>query len=318
MVSFRRERYVPRGGPDGGDGGRGGDVIFVVRRNLHTLAHLTGRREYRAEDGRPGGARRQSGAGGAAVRILVPPGTAVHDAASGDLVCDLIEPDREWVCLQGGGGGAGNVRFATAVRRAPRIATPGRPRRELRLRLELRMIADIGLVGLPNAGKSTLLRSLTNARPRVAAYPFTTTIPHLGVLRERDRWDRLPDVVIADIPGILEGASAGAGLGLRFLDHVTRARMLAFVIDLTELADRAVVERDPVGLLETELRSYRPELVERPRVVIGTKQDLDVDGSLGAGLRARYPEERVVTVSARSGIGLPQLRGLLCELAHAA
>lgn len=330
-VSFRREKYVPRGGPDGGDGGRGGDVLFVVRRNVHTLAHLAGRHHFRAENGAPGGRRRRHGAAGKAVRIPVPPGTVVRDAASGQVLHDLTEPDSEWLCLVGGAGGAGNARFATAVRRAPRIATPGRPGRELALLLELRSIADVGFVGFPNAGKSTLLAALTNARPRIAAYPFTTTIPQLGMMRlaaggpgaadtapaahpSRPRpaagWHEQRDIVLADIPGILEGASTGAGLGLRFLDHIARARLLAFVIDLTA--------GDSAAALERELRAYDPALAARPRLVVGTKQDLDVDGSLSTGLRRRYAEEPVVTVSAHTGAGLSELRAALSRLARAA
>lgn len=343
-VSFRREKYVPRGGPDGGDGGRGGDVLFVVRRNVHTLAHLAGRHHFRAENGAPGGRRRRHGAAGKAVRIPVPPGTVVRDAAGGQVLRDLTEPDTEWLCLAGGAGGAGNARFATAVRRAPRFATPGRPGRELALLLELRSIADVGFVGFPNAGKSTLLAALTNARPRIAAYPFTTTTPQLGMMRlaaaegsdaagppqdgpqaaaaapaappmrPRPRpaagWHERRDIVLADIPGILEGASTGAGLGLQFLDHIARARLLAFVIDLTA--------GDSAAALERELRAYDPALAARPRLVVGTKQDLDVDGSLSIGLRRRYAEEPVVTVSAHTGAGLSELRAALSRLARAA
>lgn len=342
-VSFRREKYVPRGGPDGGDGGRGGDVLFVVRRNVHTLAHLAGRHHYRAENGAPGGRRRRHGAAGKAVRIAVPPGTVVRDAAGGQVLHDLTEPDTEWLCLAGGAGGAGNARFATSVRRAPRFATPGRPGRELALLLELRSIADVGFVGFPNAGKSTLLAALTNARPRIAAYPFTTTTPQLGMMRlaaaegspaaRRPRgaglreaaaapeaaplrprpaagWHEQRDIVLADIPGILEGASTGAGLGLQFLDHIARARLLAFVIDLTA--------GDSAAALERELRAYDPALAARPRLVVGTKQDLDVDGSLSTGLRRRYAEEPVVTVSAHTGAGLSELRAALSRLARAA
>ena len=185
-VSFRREKYVPRGGPDGGDGGRGGDVLFTVRHNVHTLAHLAGRHHYRAEDGAPGRRRRQHGADGKSVRIAVPPGTLVRDAGSGEVLHDLAGRDDEWLCLLGGAGGAGNVRFANTVRRAPRFATPGRPGRVLQVRLELRSIADVGFVGLPNAGKSTLLAALTNARPKIAAYPFTTIVPGLGTMRVSD------------------------------------------------------------------------------------------------------------------------------------
>ena len=313
-VSFRREKYVPRGGPDGGDGGRGGDVLFAVQRNVHTLAHLAGRHHYRAENGAPGGRRRQHGAAGKPVRIPVPPGTVVRDAASGQVLRDLTQPGAEWRCLAGGAGGSGNVKFATSVRRAPRFATPGRPGRELRLKLELRSIADVGFVGFPNAGKSTLLAALTNARPRIAAYPFTTTIPQLGMMRRPPAapdWHEPQDIVLADIPGILEGAAGGAGLGLQFLDHVARARLLAFVIDLTAAGDAGAA-------LERELRAYDPALAERPRLVVGTKQDLDVDGSLRAGLRRRYAAEQVVTVSARTGAGLAELRAALSRLARAA
>ena len=343
-ISFRREKYVPRGGPDGGDGGRGGDILFAVRRNVHTLAHLAGRHHYRAENGAAGARRRQHGAAGKPLWIPVPPGTVVRDSASGQVLRDLTEPDAEWLCLAGGAGGAGNTRFATSIRRAPRFATPGRPGRELLLHLELRSIADVGFVGFPNAGKSTLLAALTNARPRIAAYPFTTTTPQLGMMRlagggpvaapdhpdavgasgeapaapappVRPRpaadWHEMPDIVLADIPGILEGAAGGAGLGLQFLDHITRARMLAFVIDLTG-------EGDPVAALERELRAYDPALAERPRLVVGTKLDLDQDGSLRARLRHRYQGEEMVTVSAHTGAGLPALRSALSRLARAA
>lgn len=309
-VSFRREKYVPRGGPDGGDGGRGGDVLFAVRRNLHTLAHLAGRHHYRAENGAPGGRRRQHGAAGKPVRIAVPPGTLVRAADGGEVLRDLTQPDAEWLCLAGGAGGSGNVRFATSVRRAPRFATPGRPGRELRLQLELRSIADVGFVGFPNAGKSTLLAALTNARPRIAAYPFTTTTPQLGMMRPAAGWDEPQEIILADIPGILEGAAAGAGLGLQFLDHVARARLLAFVIDLAAAGDAAAA-------LERELRAYDPALAQRPRLVVGTKQDLDADGALCAALRRRYAGEQVVTVSAHTGAGLSELRGALSRLARA-
>ena len=336
-VSFRREKYVPRGGPDGGDGGRGGDVLFAVRHNVHTLAHLAGRHHYRAENGTPGSRRRRHGAAGKPLRIPVPPGTVVRDAASGQVLHDLTRPDEEWLCLVGGAGGSGNARFATSVRRAPRFATPGRPGRELLLQLELRSIADVGFVGFPNAGKSTLLAALTNARPRIAAYPFTTTTPQLGMMRlatagnpppEGPRaaraanpdhgapspaadWHQAQEIVLVDIPGILEGASTGVGLGLQFLDHIARVRLLAFVIDLTGTGD-------PAAALEQELRAYDPALVERPRLMVGTKLDLDVDGALSTGLHHRYPGEQVVTVSAHTGAGMDDLRVALSRLARAA
>ena len=328
-VSFRREKYVPRGGPDGGDGGRGGDVVFAVRHNVHTLAHLAGRHHHRAENGAPGARRRRHGAAGKPIRIPVPPGTVVRDAASSEVLHDLTRPDEEWLCLVGGAGGSGNARFANSVRRAPRFATSGRPGRELLLQLELRSIADVGFVGFPNAGKSTLLTALTNARPRIAAYPFTTTTPQLGMMRlatagdappqaQPDHgapypaadWHEAQGIVLVDVPGILEGASMGVGLGLRFLDHIARVRLLAFVIDLTGMGDPAALER--------ELRAYDPTLVERPRLVVGTKLDLDVDGALSTGLRHRYPREQVVTVSAHTGAGIDDLRAALSRLTRAA
>ena len=336
-VSFRREKYVPRGGPDGGDGGRGGDVLFAVRLNVHTLAHLAGRHHYRAENGAHGSRRRRHGAAGKPLRIPVPPGTVVRDAASGQVLHDLTQPDEEWLCLVGGAGGSGNARFATSVRRAPRFATPGRPGQELLLQLELRSIADVGFVGFPNAGKSTLLAALTNARPRIAAYPFTTTTPQLGMMRlaiagdappavqraaraaiadhggpsPAADWHDAQEIVLVDIPGILEGASTGVGLGLQFLDHIARVRLLAFVIDLTGTGD-------PAAALEQELRAYDPALVQRPRLVVGTKRDLDVDGVLSTGLHHRYPREQVVIVSAHTGAGMDDLRVALSRLARAA
>ncbi|MCE2543882.1 MAG: GTPase ObgE [Acidobacteria bacterium] len=317
-VSFRREKYVPRGGPDGGDGGRGGDVVFTVRLNVHTLAHLAGRHHYRAEDGAPGRRRRQHGAAGKAVRIAVPPGTLVREADSGEVLHDLAGRDEEWLCLPGGAGGAGNVRFANSVRRAPRFAKPGRPGRVLQLRLELRSIADVGFVGLPNAGKSTLLAALTNARPKIAAYPFTTIVPGLGTMRMNDSarpaaagWHAPWEVVLADIPGIVAGASGGTGLGLQFLDHIARARMLAYVIDLTD-------DGDALATLEAELRAYDTSLIDRPRLLVGTKRDLDTDGRLRRRLRMRCPGDEMVAVSAHDGSGLPDLRSALGRLARAA
>lgn len=263
-VSFRREKFVPKGGPDGGDGGKGGDVVFVVKDNLRTLGHLKLVRVYRAENGRPGQGARCFGRNGADVEIPVPPGTVIKDAQTGEVIKDLTGLDR-YVFLKGGRGGLGNWHFRTATRQTPRFAQPGEPGEEMRIGVELLVIADIGFVGFPNAGKSSLLNLLTNARSKVAGYPFTTRIPQLGAMRYDDQ-----DLILADIPGIIEGASQGAGMGFKFLRHISRTKGLAFLIDLS---DENYL--DSYRILSEELRQYAPELVEKPQVIIASKIDED-------------------------------------------
>ena len=309
-VSFRREKYVPRGGPDGGDGGRGGDVVFEVRQNLKTLAHLQGRGGLHAENGASGAGRRKHGRDGEELVVVVPPGTALSDRPTGQPLVDLTEAGRRWVYLRGGRGGRGNWHFRSATRQAPRFAQPGEEGEEGELIAELRTIADVGLVGLPNAGKSSLLAALTAATPRVAAYPFTTTVPQLGVMRFGDLRDG-GDVLIADIPGLLEGANQGVGLGTRFLEHISRTRALAFLIDLSDLGVGTV------EMLSAELAAFDPELARRRRVVVGTKQDLDVDGEGERELRSRYRDDQVCVVSSATGFGLGEIRQVLSRLAQA-
>ncbi len=296
-VSFRREKYIPKGGPDGGDGGKGGDVVFVVRNNLKTLSHLKTKRVYRAENGRPGEGRRKHGRNGKDVEIPVPPGTLIKDPETGEILKDLTGVD-SWVFLKGGRGGLGNWHFSTSRKQTPRYAQPGMPGEERRVHVELQLIADIGLVGLPNAGKSSLLKALTNADPKVASYAFTTKIPNLGVMHGRYR-----NVVIADIPGIIEGASDGAGLGIKFLKHINRTKAVAFVIDLTA--------EDPSAVYETllgELNSFSSELAERKKIIIGTKNDLpDTDKGFDI-LSKAYPELDVLSVSSFTGSGLGELK----------
>ncbi len=263
-VSFRREKYVPRGGPDGGDGGRGGDVVFEVKQNLRTLAHLSHNKTYKAEPGRPGEGRRKHGKDGEPIIIPVPPGTVIRDADTGDILKEFFDGDEPWVFLEGGKGGKGNWHFKTSIKQAPKYAQPGLPGESYAIIVEMRIIADIGFVGFPNAGKSSLLNACTNARSKVAGYPFTTKIPHLGVLRV---WDR--DIVLADIPGILEGASQGTGLGLHFLKHISRTSGLAYFIDLSD--DRYL---EAFETLRGELKTYGTELLEKPFVVVATKLDL--------------------------------------------
>ncbi|MBR0105756.1 MAG: GTPase ObgE, partial [Lachnospiraceae bacterium] len=226
-VSFRRELYVPNGGPDGGDGGKGGDIIFEVDRGMNTLADFKHKRKYAAEDGEEGGKRKCHGANGADRVIRVPEGTVVKDAESGLVIADMSAENQRAVILRGGRGGKGNMHYATAVMQAPKYAQPGKPGKEIEVILELKVIADVGLVGFPNAGKSTFLSRVTNARPKIASYPFTTLDPHLGVV---DLGDGV-NFVIADIPGLIEGASEGVGLGHRFLRNIERTKVLLHLVD---------------------------------------------------------------------------------------
>jgi GTP-binding protein len=307
-VHFRREKFIPRGGPDGGDGGDGGSVLFTVRANLKTLTHLRRQRVFRAENGKPGRGQRRHGGNGRDVEIAVPPGTVVKDPDTERVLRDLASGGESWLFLKGGRGGKGNWHFRSPTRQAPLYAQPGLPGARRRILVELNLIADVGLVGEPNAGKSTLLAALTNARPKIASYPYTTRSPHIGVFR-------LPDteLILADIPGIIEGASRGAGLGLRFLKHINRTRALILLIDLGRPDPACTLE-----VLKKELAAYDAALLARPRLVVGNKLDLP-------GAEARLEElaertraaggERVIGISALSGEGLDRLRLGLGELA---
>ncbi|GAB6090381.1 GTPase ObgE [Spirochaeta dissipatitropha] len=293
-VSFRREKYVPRGGPDGGDGGRGGDVVFRVRDNLKTLTHLTMKHRYFADNGRPGAKKNRHGADGESVIIDVPPGTMVTRVDTEELIGDFTNVGDEITVLRGGRGGKGNAHFATSRHQTPRFSQPGEEGEQLQVKVELRIIADVGLVGLPNAGKSSLLDLVTNANPKIGAYPFTTKIPNLGVLTIG-----YTDVVIADIPGIIEGAAEGHGLGLRFLRHIARTKGLLFLIDVSE--------PDPgktFAMLLEELKSYSDELLELPRIVIANKCDLDPDGELFRAFAAEINNEQIYPLSVYSRQGM--------------
>ncbi len=264
-ISFRREKYVPKGGPDGGDGGRGGSVILTVNPNLWTLRDFQFQRRFRAGDGRKGMGKKMFGADGADCLIPVPPGTLVYDAENGQLLADLVEPGQKAVVAAGGRGGKGNARFATATMQTPRVAEQGEPGLTLRLRLELKLIADVGLVGFPNAGKSTLLSRLTDAKPKVAEYPFTTLSPNLGVMND----ECLATFTVADMPGLIEGAHQGRGLGLNFLRHIERTRMLVFVIDASA--------KDPwreYDVLRVEMAHFNPMLAKKPSILAFNKMDL--------------------------------------------
>lgn len=264
-VAFRREKYVPYGGPSGGDGGRGGDVILVVEPTLNTLSAFRHQRKFKAGHGQDGRGKNQTGADGADLRIPVPPGTVVRDAATGDVLGDLAAPNAELIVARGGVPGKGNARFATSTNQAPRIATNGLPGEARTLDLELKLIADVGLVGLPNAGKSTLLAATTAARPKIADYPFTTLQPNLGVVD----LDREVSFVMADIPGLIEGASLGKGLGHEFLRHIERTRVLIHVLDGSQ--------PDPIKDFETinaELAAFGHGLADKPQIVAYNKIDL--------------------------------------------
>ncbi|MDR2103377.1 MAG: GTPase ObgE [Treponema sp.] len=303
-AAFRREKYVPRGGPSGGDGGRGGDVIFRIRRNLRTLAHLRYKQTFRAENGRDGEGAGRYGKNGADAVIPLPPGTVLRDAETGALIRDFGRNEGDFLFLKGGNGGWGNIRFKSSVNQAPRKALPGKPGETKRLRVELQILADIGLVGFPNAGKSSLLDRFTNARPKIAPYPFTTKIPNLGVLSLEDR-----DIILADIPGLIEGASAGLGLGVRFLKHISRTRGLIFLIDLSE--DNYL---EAFQVLYRELSAFSEDLVKKPRAVIGAKLDLEGTRERLQKLRDTYAEERVLGISVFSGEGIPELAGLIARI----
>ena len=267
-VSFHREKYVSAGGPDGGDGGKGGDVVFIADEGLRTLIDFKYKRKYAAEPGEHGGAGNCSGKSGEELVIKVPPGTLIKDEATGRIIADMTKPEQRVVIAKGGRGGAGNQHFATPTRQVPSFAKPGNPGDEYHLLLELKLIADVGLVGFPNAGKSTILSIVSAATPKIADYPFTTLEPNLGVVS----LDKGVSFVIADIPGLIEGAHEGVGLGFEFLRHVERTRLLIHVVDTA-----AVDGRDPLSDFETinaELRLYNPKLAERLQVIAANKIDL--------------------------------------------
>ena len=269
IVSFRREKYIPFGGPDGGDGGDGGSVFLVADQGINTLADFRFQRRFAATSGAPGQGRNCTGKSGDDLRVRVPVGTLAYDQDTGELIGDLVEAGQELLVARGGTGGRGNTRFKSSTNRAPRQCTPGTPGESRTLRLELRLLADVGLLGLPNAGKSTLIRSVSAAKPKVADYPFTTLHPNLGVVSVGP----YRSFVMADIPGLIEGAAEGAGLGIRFLKHLQRTRLLLHVIDLAPLNPDENVAADAVGIVG-ELESFSADLARRPRWLVFNKIDL--------------------------------------------
>lgn len=303
-VSFRRELYVPDGGPDGGDGGRGGDVIFVVDKGLNTLTDFRHRRKYAARDGEPGGKRRCHGANGEDLIVKVPEGTVIKEAESGQVIADMSGDNLREVILKGGRGGQGNMHYATATMQAPKYAQPGKPGQELWVTLELKVIADVGLLGYPNVGKSTLLSRVTNARPKIANYHFTTIQPNLGVVDLGDG----QGFVIADIPGLIDGAAEGVGLGHDFLRHIERTRILIHLVDAAGTEGRDPVE--DVRAINRELANYNPELLKVPQVIAANKIDVIYgEEDPVARLREAFEPEgkKVFPISAVTGQGLKEL-----------
>lgn len=312
-IAFRREKYIPHGGPNGGDGGKGGDVIFCVKRNMRTLSRLRHHRIFKAKNGGDGMGWNKFGKDGEDVVIPVPPGTTIRDLETGELIHDFTnESERDqFIFLEGGKGGWGNVHFKSSTNQAPRYAHAGKPGEVRTLKLELSIMADVGLVGFPNAGKSSLLTAFTNARPKIAPYPFTTKIPNLGVLRVDDD----QDIIIADIPGIIEGASEGVGLGFDFLKHISRTACLLFMIDCSDTNYLSAYET-----LCNELQNYSEDLMKKPRIVLANK--IDVEGAeqnaaevIGA-IHKIEPDTAVIPVSVQNNIGMINARKSIIELVN--
>ena len=306
-VSFRRELYVPNGGPDGGDGGKGGDLIFEVDKGMTTLGDFRMKRKYAAEDGEEGGAKRCHGRNGRDLIVKVPYGTVIKEAKSGKVITDMSGDNLRQVVLTGGKGGLGNMHFATSVMQAPRFAQPGQRCQEIEVILELKVIADVGLVGFPNVGKSTLISMSSNARPQIANYHFTTLQPHLGVVELGDGDD--DSFIMADIPGLIEGAAEGAGLGHDFLRHIQRCRVLVHVVDAAGTEGRDPL--DDILKINSELERFDAELTEKPMIIAANKTDAIYDGQEDAIKRIREVYEpkgiKVMTVSAATGSGVREL-----------
>ncbi|MCQ2981759.1 MAG: GTPase ObgE [Treponemataceae bacterium] len=307
-IAFRREKYIPNGGPNGGDGGRGGDVIFTVKHNLRTLSHLRYKQHFKARNGGDGSGNNRFGKDGEDVIIPLPPGTTVRDAETGELLFEFTtEAENESVTLlTGGKGGWGNMHFKSSTNQAPRYAHDGKPGETRTLRVELSIMADIGLVGFPNAGKSSLLDYFTNARPKIAPYPFTTKIPNLGVLRVDDQ----QDIIIADIPGIIEGASDGAGLGIRFLKHISRTQGLIYIVDASD--PNALTAFDT---LQKELENFSEELAQKPKILLVNKIDVDDAAAVAAEIAAKYKDVKVIPMSVLTREGLPRVKDEIIALA---
>ncbi len=316
--SFRREKFAALGGPDGGDGGNGGNVVFIADPNIGTLIELRYQKYLRAEKGQNGGTKKCFGRRGKDIEVRVPVGTIVRDAQSLDVIADLNEPHLRHILAKGGQGGRGNVHFKTAVRQAPSYAQPGKPGEEKMVSLELKLLADIGIIGFPSVGKSTLISVISNAKPKIADYPFTTLIPNLGIVRfSSEKWGE--SFVVADIPGLIAGASEGLGLGFQFLRHVERCRALLHVIEITPSWDGMIDDgRDPIADFEainTELRLFSPDLAKRPQIVALGKMDLPFVREKEPALRAYFEKNGFTFLSFSAAIS-KDLTPLLHAMNH--
>ncbi len=307
-LSFRREKFIPKGGPDGGDGGAGGNIILVCDENENDLREFRFQPHHRAKNGRPGEGRNKHGADGEDVVLRLPQGTQVFDEASGLLVAELLDDGERVTLLKGGHGGLGNAQFKNSVNQAPRKTTPGKEGAAGTFIFKLKTIADVGLVGFPNAGKSSLTNALTNARPTTAPYPFTTKSPSVGVIEYED----FSRVLLADIPGLIKGASENRGLGHRFLKHVERCKLLVFIIDMAGTDNRKPT--DDYANLVTELGNFDPVLLEKPRLIIANKMDCEGSAKLLTAFKRKHKGE-IVQISCLTGAGLPELKARLKELA---
>lgn len=305
-LSFRREKYVERGGPDGGDGGHGGSVYLVAEPSMNTLADFRVARKFKAGSGQPGAGRNKTGRSGDDLEVRIPCGTVVHDVDTGELICDLTEPGQRQKVAEGGRGGLGNTRFKSSVNRAPRKTTNGTPGEARHLKLELKVLADVGLLGMPNAGKSTLISAMSEAKPRIADYPFTTLHPNLGVVRV----GALQSFVMADIPGLIEGASEGAGLGIQFLKHLQRTGLLLHLVDIAPIDPDANPANDVKAILR-ELHNFSAELAAKPRWLVINKIDLLANDELKSArdnlLSELAWDGPVFEVSAATGEGIEAL-----------
>jgi len=307
-VSFRREKFIPKGGPNGGDGGKGGDVVLKATTRRRTLYQFRFKRQFKAKNGSPGQGNQKTGKKGQSLIIDIPPGTVVTDPETGHVLFDFVKPGDSFVVAQGGRGGRGNARFKTSTNRTPRFSQPGEPGENFTLHLELKLLADVGIIGLPNAGKSTLISQVSSAHPKIGNYPFTTLSPELGVVHTD--WSEL--FVVADIPGLIEGAHQGAGLGIQFLKHIERTRILIHLVDVSSIDPEEPLKG--YDTIQNELKQYKDTLANKPQLIVLNKLDLPETTPLAETFRAALDDEDILEISARTGDGLTPLISSMVQL----